>query len=338
MPCRDLGVVIPTYLASDLSPRVRRELLCSSLTGLDAHVDWANVVLVLDGADWVREDAVAAIAAVAPGGSGPRLLELPENRGKGGAMVAGLDLLLGEGLAWLAVLDCDGDHAPSDLGHLTDLGRMVADYRDTDLVEVVGRRIGRHGALGYLRAELEGVTSRVVFAALRYALARDQARALDETWLAPYGEPDLEAGYRVYSRAAARVVVDRLRAVAAEPGDEKMMWWGIEVVPTVEIALAGGVHAEGNRTTQEHQPTSSYLRGHGVAEVYAAELSWILRRCGIPATAAALYLEDAMLRTTLRTTAEGTAILGDITARALGALPGGPELLASAPPRPVRRL
>jgi hypothetical protein len=324
MPCHD--------------PSLRRELLGLSLSGLDAHVAWTNVVLVLDGAPWIRGDVEAAISAVPGRGPSPRLLELPENRGKGGAMVAGLELLLSEGLEWLAVLDCDGDHAPSDLGHLSDLARMVADYRGNPVVEVVGRRIARHGALGYVRAELEGVTSRVVFSALRYALAKDQGRALDETWLAPYGEPDVEAGYRVYSRRAAEIVASRLPATAAEPGDERMMWWGIEVVPTVEIVLAGGVHAEGNRTTLEHQPTSSYLRGHDETEVYAAELSWILRRCQIPLEAAALYLEDAMLRTGLRTSTEGAAILRDITCRALSALPGGAELVADAPPRPVRRL
>ncbi len=338
MAADDVGVVMPTYLPAEVPSAERQALLRSALDGLGTRVHWPNVLVVLDGAAWMRDDVEAACASVAPGRERPTLLVLERNRGKAGAMVEGLRALLGRPLAWLAVIDCDGDHSPYDLPALEELARQVAAYRGNDRVEVVGRRVARHGGLGYVRGELEGVTSRVVFSALRYALAREQGRVLDETWLAPYGEPDLEAGYRVYSRAAAETVVEALPREAARPGLERLLWWGVEVVPTVEIVLAGGIHAEGMRSAREHQPTSSYMRGHGAEEVFSAELTWILGRCGLSVDGAALCLEDAMLRTTLRTSSEGAELLAAIQRRVLAALPGGTAHLASAPPRPARRI
>lgn len=332
----DLGVVIPTYFSPDVSAPLRRELLGAALTGLDAAVLWPNVLLVQDGAPWLDEDVAAVVGAVSGGQA--RVLRLEGNRGKGGAMLAGFAALLDRGLAWAAVLDCDGDHSPYDLPSLAALAAQVAEHRRTGLVEVVGRRTSRHGSLGWFRGELEGVTSRVVFSALRFALAREQGRTLDETWVAPYGEPDLEAGYRIYSREAASLLLERFPRAVEESGDPNLLRWGIEVVPTVEIALAGGIHAEGPRSTMTSQPTSTYMGDQGPEVVYATELRWIFRRCGVPAEAAWLMLEDALLRTDLMATEEGARLASEVTRLTLEGLPGGGEVLASSAPRPMRRV
>jgi len=337
---RDLAVVIPTYFAETTQPALRRRLHADALGGLELFVAAERCFLVVDGAPWLAEDVGSAADEFGrrAGSASPVVHTLPRHLGKAGAMVAGLRLALEPGASRIAVLDCDGDHSPYDLPGLVGLLGMVKDHTGRAAVEIVGRRASRHGSLGFVRGELEGLSSRVVFAALRLALARDRQEALDETWVAPYGEPDLEAGYRVYSRRAAEIVVESVPRAVAESGDRNLLRYGVEVVPTVEIVLAGGVHAEGLRSTLESQPVSSYMADQSPADVFASELRWVFRRCGVRAEAALLMLEDAALRTVLRTDAAGRECLDALIAGAVGALDGGETVLARRSERPRRRL
>lgn len=334
----DLAVIIPTYFGRDTPPELRRRLMRDAVCDLGLFVAPSNWVVVLDGAPWARGDVLSVLDEVRNSGK-PVVVDVETNIGKGGAVVAGIRAALEEvsGCAALAVMDCDGDHSAHDLTHLVELLAQVRAYTGRPLVEVVGRRIDRHGCLGFIRAELEGVTSRVTFASLRFALARE-AQALDETWVAPFGEPDLEAGFRVYTREAAELVARALPAAAQSTGDEGLLRWGVEVVPTTEICLAGGVHAEGLRSTRETQPATEYLAGVDPAEAYSLELSWVLRRCGIGAGAALLMLEDAFMRSKLRSEPVGARCAERIVRSVASSLAGGAEALERRRSRPPRRL
>lgn len=334
----DLAVIIPTYFGRDTTPELRRQLMSDAVRDLGLFVAPGNWIVVLDGAPWARDDVLRVLDEVR-GGARPTVVELQSNRGKGGAVVSGIEAALERvpRCGALAVMDCDGDHSAYDLPHLVELLDQVTAYTGEPLVEVVGRRIDRSGSLGFLRAELEGVTSRVTFAALRFALAH-RGRALDETWVAPFGEPDLEAGFRVYTREAAELVADALPAAARSAGDEGLLRWGVEVVPTTEICLAGGVHAEALRSTREAQPATEYLAGVDPAEAYSLELSWVLRRCGIDAQAALLMLEDAFIRSKARSEPAGARCAERIVPSVLSSLPGGDEALERRRTRAPRRL
>lgn len=333
----ELGLVIPTYFAETVPSEVRRSLMASALEGLATVADPENCVIVLDGAPWLASDVAACVASAAGGrGAVPEVVQLEVNLGKGGAVAAGLNYLLTREVSVCATVDCDGEHRLRDIPALVELLHLVCDHTERHLVEVVGRRYARHWSLGAVRGELEGVTSRVVFSALRFALARDRGEALDETWVAPYGEPDLEAGLRVYTRAAAAIACRALTDAASV--DPRLYRWGVEVVPTVEIVLAGGVHAEGMRSTLQGETASSYAAGCSLAEVFSTELLWILRRCEVPALAASLMLEDAFLRGALLTHQDGALCAQEIRASVLSQLPGGEEALRRTMRGRARRL
>jgi len=170
----DLAVIIPTYFGRDTPPELRRRLMRDAVCDLGLFVAPSNWVVVLDGAPWARGDVLSVLDEVRNSGK-PVVVDVETNIGKGGAVVAGIRAALEEvsGCAALAVMDCDGDHSAHDLTHLVELLAQVRAYTGRPLVEVVGRRIDRHGCLGFIRAELEGVTSRVTFASLRFALARE---------------------------------------------------------------------------------------------------------------------------------------------------------------------
>jgi hypothetical protein len=304
-------VIMPFYFREDTSPTLRRELMAAAVDELPRYVPPRRWVWVRDGAPWMAEDLEWLAARVGEAtGELPIRTERDENQGKGGAVVRGLRRALEaipEARAF-AVLDGDGDHSPRDLPELRDLLATVIASTGNPLVNVVGRRVDRHGCLGFFRGELEGITNRVAFACLRYALAR-RGLALDETWVAPFGEADLEAGFRLYSREAAECVAAAYPRAVADWGESDLYRWGVEIVPTFEIALAGGVYAEGLRSTQETQPSSAYLAGVDPAHAYALEVRWMLRRAEAPVEASLLILQHALLRSQLRHLPEGMECL-----------------------------
>jgi glycosyltransferase involved in cell wall biosynthesis len=94
-------VLIPTYnTGADLLLRTVRE----------ARDVWAPVWVVVDGS---TDGSAAAVTGLATSDADIRLIELVENRGKGGAVLEGLRAAERDGFTHVLVLDADGQH-PTD--------------------------------------------------------------------------------------------------------------------------------------------------------------------------------------------------------------------------------
>jgi glycosyltransferase involved in cell wall biosynthesis len=91
-------VVIPSYNSGALVLRTVREALAQ----------WAPVWVVVDGSTDGTDAQLQALAAAEPN---LRVLVLPVNRGKGAAVLHGLQAALGEGYTHALAMDADGQHA-----------------------------------------------------------------------------------------------------------------------------------------------------------------------------------------------------------------------------------
>lgn len=94
-------VLIPSYNAgAKLAETVR-----------SARAHWSPVWVVIDGS---TDGSAAAVEAMAAADAGLRVLVLPENRGKGAAVLHGLDEAARAGFTHVLTMDSDGQH-PADL-------------------------------------------------------------------------------------------------------------------------------------------------------------------------------------------------------------------------------
>ncbi|MGD8238102.1 MAG: hypothetical protein PVH68_06085 [Armatimonadota bacterium] len=295
-----LGMVIPVWYPEDMRAGTMRELLSLTLSDVELFVHMENVVLHVDGCPRVapiveelRDEAWQRL------GSSFDVSMKEENLGKGGAVALGYERLLErQELQFVCTRDGDGDHSIYDLPHLYRLARQIQGAEQTDLVAVCGRRFGRHRPLGLWRGEYEAVMAELIWEGLKCALARD-GRALNTQYLNSYGRvPDVQSGYKVYSRAAATLVTEGLWRANREHPDLGMLGWGVEIVPAVEIVLAGGVYGEMMRTTYETQPVSTFDQSQRNEE-YAREAIWVLKRLEIAPPAAARLLDGIIPRTAL---------------------------------------
>jgi glycosyltransferase involved in cell wall biosynthesis len=76
-----------------------------------ARQQWTPVWVMVDGS---TDGTAAGLLAMAATDPGLRVLVLPENGGKGAAILRGLDLAVGEGFTHALTMDSDGQH-PADL-------------------------------------------------------------------------------------------------------------------------------------------------------------------------------------------------------------------------------
>ena len=94
-------VLIPSY---NPGPKVLA-------TVRSALAQWAPVWVVVDGSTDGSAEALQALAATE---AGLRVIVLPENRGKGSAVLEGITLAAAEGFTHALTMDSDGQH-PADL-------------------------------------------------------------------------------------------------------------------------------------------------------------------------------------------------------------------------------
>ena len=104
------------------------------------------VVLVDDGSD---EANAAALRGIAEGDASVRLVVLPVNQGKGGAVMAGLRVARELGFSHAMQVDADGQHDLAVLEEFLKEGErhpeaMVCGYPVYDSTIPLGRKLGRH--------------------------------------------------------------------------------------------------------------------------------------------------------------------------------------------------
>lgn len=331
-----VGMVVPAWFSPQTPPDQARELLTATLAGAGTCLDPADTWVVVDGSPVAARAAREVLDNLSTGAAPAfRILDLPENQGKGRALCAGLHALLaGEGsgaeLAWFAVRDADGDHFLDDLPHLYRAGEQAAAACPDRPVWVVGGRSTVHAPLGWVRGEYEHLVNEVVVEAVSFALA--QRGQVWDTRFLPTRIPDLQSGYKLYDRRSAVLTVESLPREASAYHDLDLGRTGMEIVPFVCLALTHGLCVEVERKTFYDQPVSSYGSVDRPA-FYGAKLAWALQTCRVPTDATALLLDAALIRRPLYTDPTGRPELLRFRERVL-ALLGASDLCTS----PLSRL
>lgn len=333
-----VGVVIPAWFSRHLPVVEAESLLYTTLTDSPSCVQPEDLVVVVDGSP-VASAAAAAVRERLTGEWGKpfTILELQENEGKGAALAVGFRHLLerpGVPLLWIAARDADGDHLIDDLPHLYRAGGQLVEENAGKPVAVIGRRASVHAPLGWLRGEFELLVNEVLVEGVAYALTR-YARVWDTRYLVSRA-PDLQSGYKLYNRAAAETALRALQGETLAHPDLQILRTGMEIVPFVSIALAGGVFAEVERKTFYDQPITSY-GNVDLAQFFGSKLAWALRRCGVPTGPAVTLFDGALSRRPLFTDPRGREEA--LRTRALlQELLGGERLEVPAEPRMRRFL
>jgi len=162
-PAHRLAVVIPAYQAAatiaDVWRRVRRA--------------------APDAAVWVVDDG--SRDGTGRDLPGAQVLRLPDNRGKGAALRAGIARALESGASAVVTLDADGQHPPEEIPRL--VAPIVAGTADL----VLGAR-ARSGRMPLSRRFTNWLSSTLA------------------TRIGGVGVPDAQTGFRAFSAALARAV------------------------------------------------------------------------------------------------------------------------------------
>jgi len=299
------GMVVPVWFAKSASASLAEKLLTLTLDNFRQYVQSENVCLVVDGDERSFKVARRVQKATSEGsGDSFPLLYLEENRGKHYAVTEGiLRLMQKKSIGYFVVRDCDADHFICDLPNLVRSAHHISARERTDRVLVIGRRIDRHGPLGFCRGQMEELCNRVLLDAMKYRLAK-RDRILKAQYYSPYGDvPDFKSGYKVYSRGVARLAFRRNpQFLCLEPKD----YWrhGAEPIPLVEAVLAGAVIGEMNRTTVDGQPTTTFTES-SAADMHVKTLAWAFCRLRVPPKCAEQIFDNHIPRLLLANEASG---------------------------------
>lgn len=210
-PSRTHLVIIPSY---DTGPKVYE-------TVREARRQWAPVWVVVDGSTDGTAEGLQRMAAEDPQ---LKVLVLPENRGKGSAVLAGLEAAQQAGFTHALTMDSDGQH-PADLipafmrasqqrMDAMILGRPVFDA-SAPLLRVRGRRVSN----GWTNLETLGAgVGDSLFGFRVYPIAELVAVMQRQPWMRRF-DFDTEAVVRLAWRGVAPVNLDApVKYLSAEEG------------------------------------------------------------------------------------------------------------------------
>jgi hypothetical protein len=293
---RRTGVVIPVYFPEGIDVQRGEALLRDTVSAYCTQVaDPASVCLSVDG-----NLSGANVAGQLAQEYGVSTYIAPVNRGKLHAAINGVRLLLeNPNLAYVAVVDQDGDHFANELVNFVRAAQHIVVHAGDTRVMVLGRRISRHRPMGLLRGELEEYADRITLDALAYRAATtsrplrlEYAFALDEF-------PDFHSGYKLFSRTTAE------RVFLGEPrlaGVSETCYYrhACEAVMVVEALEHGAYLGVVNRSTFNEQPISTFgllKRDRLVAD----KILWPCKRLEVPLSFVRQWLANHTPRLLLST-------------------------------------
>ncbi len=246
------GMVVPVYFEPGVEPGRARSILESTFADQRLFCDSSETLAVVDR----QTSAESVLAGAGPDSPlyGIPLLRLDRNRGKTGAVRQGIErwLRISE-RRYVATRDCDGDHLIEDLPRLVCGAQALADAVGDAPLAVFGARPSLARPMNWEREEWELLTNGVIVDLVAYLLAR-KGEILDRRFWNGY-PLDLQSGYRLYDRSAARLAVESLQRL---PDEREIYFLACETLPFIELSLEGGVVGQVQRSTLVEQPVSSY--------------------------------------------------------------------------------
>ena len=314
-----IGMVVPVWFPDDLTVAETEERLAETLADSEKFVSLPNNAIVVDGmpksheaARNLRERYLNRFA------ESFTLLYAPENQGKAAAAAAGIEALLErEDVELVAVRDCDGDHLIDDLPNLYRAARHIQSCQRSTDVMIIGSRSNIYRPVGFVRAQFEFLLNQCIVQSLNYALAREGQVLNTQFLLSQTGVPDIQSGYKLYSRSVCRHFLPIWKGEKMQAGLD-VYRYGCEIIPFVESALAGVTIGEASRATCD-QPSSSYA-GIGLTQMYASRMVWVFRRLAIGHDSARQILDNNIVRAILNTDADGREVLSQFRAHILTGL------------------
>jgi hypothetical protein len=290
------GIVMPVFFRPESDPAYVGALLRTSVQMFIREVAGpASICLSVDGGGLSLE-----IARQVAGELGTQLVHAEPNRGKLASVRNGMaHLLQSVHLRYLAMVDCDGDHFANELLNFVRCAEQVAHVMATARVMVLGARISRHRAMGFLRGEQEELADLILLDALHYDAARTN-RPLALQFCTPLDTlPDFHSGYRLFSRATAEEVF-LSEPVLAGCDETAYFRHACEAVTAVEALQHGATLALVNRRTFDEQPISSFARLDRT-QLAADMIIWPCKRLNVPGRFVAQWLTNHLPRLLLST-------------------------------------
>ncbi len=285
-----VSMVVPVHFQPSVSRDLIAAILERTFTEHGLFCDLKNTVVVVDGdtpAERVLRDAGPSSPL-----RGLPLHVLDRNRGKTGAIRAGLARLLDAGSSpFLVTRDCDGDNLLEDLPRLVTLALQIGADTGSDKISVFGARPSLIKPMGWIREQWERLVNSVIVDLVDYLLAR-QERVLDRRYWNGY-PLDLQAGYRVYSRAAARIAAQSLSDL---PEDPEVYLLACETLPFPALSLQAGVVGQAQVMTRVEQPVSSYSH-LSFARCYGALLDFLGKRWQVRSETLVALFDNHLLNT-----------------------------------------
>ena len=287
-----IAVVVPIHFNPGEDISLVRKILENTFLNQDLVCPRKNLLAVVD-----RGSAAEEIFRKAEAGSslhGISVHSLLKNRCKAGAVMKGLELLLQNTEAdFFVTRDCDGDHRVEDLPRLVQFLIYADEATGNSRICVMGSRSSLEKPMGWVRQEWENLTNEFLTGIIRLKLA-GEGKVMDERFWNG-SPPDIQSGYRVYSRRAAETAVSCL---AELPEDRHILNFACEFEPFIDISLEGGFFCQVNRLTLVEQPVSNYSNSDYSFD-YGSYLLHSVERLGLNKKTALLLFDNALSRNSL---------------------------------------
>lgn len=314
-----VAIAVPVHFPAGENPDTIRQILENTFANQDLACPRGNLLAVVD-----RDTPAECVFREAGPGSplqGIRLHSLARNRCKAGAVREGLELLLETTEAdFFVTRDCDGDHTVEDIPRLVHFLIYAGKLTGNPRICVMGSRSSLAKPMGWVRQEWERLTNDSLLALLNLYLG-GKGMVLDQRFWNG-SDPDIQSGFRVYSRQAADCAVKSLSAL---PEDRAVLNFACEFEPFLDISLESGVFCQVNRLTLVEQPVSSY-RDVDYANDYGSYLKHAATRLGVDSRTLLRVFDNAVSRSDLAFTDFRKDLL-----KCRSVLGGGSESLLWAP-------